>query len=239
MMPEVADLARLRVEYADREQRLAGSDLYSPFNPANLYIIQQRQRAVLRLLHGHGFNPLSEHAILEVGCGRGGVLLEFLNYGATPSRLHGTDLLLDRIRDAHARLPHFPLTNADGQCLPYQTGTFSLVLQYTAFSSILDNEIKANIASEMLRVLRKPHGMILWYDFWLNPTNPQTRGIQPAEIKQIFPGCRFEFQRITLAPPITRKLIHISWLSCYILELLKIFNTHYLVAITPQEDPKH
>jgi len=67
----------------------------------------------------------------------------------------------------------------------------------------------------------------------LNPTNPQARGIRPKEIKRLFPDCRYEFQRITLAPPITRKLASISWGLCLFLESLKIFNTHYLVAIRP------
>ena len=75
--------------------------------------------------------------------------------------------------------------------------------------------------------------MILSYDFWLNPTNPQTRGIRPAEIKQLFPNCHYEFHRITLAPPLARRLAPVSWGLCLFLESLKIFNTHYLVAIRP------
>jgi len=96
----------------------------------------------------------------------------------------------------------------------------------------------------MQRVL-KPGGMILSYDFRLNPINPQTRGtsyfsIRPAEIKQLFPNCGYEFHRITLAPPIARRLVPISWGLCLFLESLKIFNsvpfgdTHYLVAIRPK-----
>jgi hypothetical protein len=49
--------------------------------------------------------------------------------------------------------------------------------------------------------------MILRYDFRLNPTNPQTRGIRPKEIKRLFPGCAFEFHKITLAPPLARRII--------------------------------
>ncbi len=71
-MPQAADLDRLRAEYADRERRLAGSDLYSPFNPSNLFITQQRQRATVALLRRHGFSPLTGQRILEVGCGAGG-----------------------------------------------------------------------------------------------------------------------------------------------------------------------
>ena len=113
----------------------------------------------------------------------------------------------------------------------------------TAISSILDPLIRRNICAELLRVLRspdpasgKPGGMILWYDFWLNPINPQTRGIRPAEIKRLFPNCLYEFHRITLAPPIARKLAPISWGLCLFLESLKIFNSHYLVAIRPVTD---
>jgi hypothetical protein len=84
----------------------------------------------------------------------------------------------------------------------------------------------------MLRVL-KSNGLILWYDCWLNPANPHVKGIRPAEVRALFPGCHFSFHRITLAPPITRRLVPLSWLACYILERLRILNTHHLVAIRP------
>jgi ubiquinone/menaquinone biosynthesis C-methylase UbiE len=227
------DLDRLRLEYADREQRLAGSDIYSLFNPATLFMWQSRQRAVLSVLRRHGCEPLKDCSILELGSGSGGVLLEYLSYGASPQQLHGVELLTNRAMDTHRLLPHVPLANADGQHLPYSANHFDIVLQYTVLSSILDNTIKQNLAREMLRVLRKPQGLILWYDFWLNPTNRQTRGIRPSEIRQLFPQCIFEFHRITLAPPIVRRLVGTSRLLCQVLEKLTVLNTHYLVAIRP------
>jgi SAM-dependent methyltransferase len=173
---------------------------------------------------------LAHRRILEVGCGAGHVLLEFLAYGAHPVNLYGVDLLLDRIVQADARLPHLSLGCADGQNLPFPDHAFDLVMQFTVFSSILDSSIKANIAAEMQRVVR-PDGLILSYDFWLNPTNRQTRGIRPSEIRRLFPGAHLEFYRITLAPPIARRLAPCSWLLCCLLERLQAFNTHYLVAI--------
>ncbi len=232
-MPDSPDLDRLRLEYEDRARRFAASDTYSLFNPANLFTVQQRQRAVLKMLRRQGLYPLAEQFILELGCGRGGVLLEYLSYGAAPGRLYGTDLLPDRVSAAHQNLPQVALTVADGQQLPYADGQFDLVVQYTVFTSVLDDGVKANLARDMLRVLRKPAGLILWYDFWLNPTNPQTRGIRPAEVRRLFPNCRCDFQRITLAPPITRRLIKMSWLACYLLEKVRAFNSHYLAAIRP------
>jgi SAM-dependent methyltransferase len=172
---------------------------------------------------------------LELGCGEGGVLLEFLTFGAEHARLHGTELLHDRVRRARQRVPHVPLTCADGQSLPYATGTFDLVTQYTVFSSVLDDEVRANLAREMLRVVRRPDGMILWYDFWLNPTNRQTRGIRRAEVRRLFPDCRCTFVRTTLAPPIARRLIKLGWGICYLLERLALFNSHYLVSIVPSQ----
>ena len=232
-MPEHPDLVRLREEYANRERR-AGSDIYSPFNAAYLYTIQQRQRDSLHLLKKAGISSFIKLRLLEIGCGGGGILLEYLACGAGPGLLHGIDLLPRRVEAAHARLPHLPLACADGRFLPYRRASFDLVMQYTAFTSILDDQIKAAVAREMLRVLR-PDGVILWYDFWLNPTNPQTRGIRPAEIRRLFPGCRFHFRRVTLAPPLARRLVPFSWIAAALFEKCLIFNSHYLAVIYPYE----
>jgi ubiquinone/menaquinone biosynthesis C-methylase UbiE len=226
------DLSRLRTEYADRERRFAGSDAYSLFNRANLFIVQGRQRAALHALQKHGITQLGDMRILEMGCGRGGVLAEFLTFGALPENIFGVDLLFDRLHDAGDILPGSHFANADGSHLPFPDGSFDVVLQYTALSSILDQQLRRAISADMLRVLR-PSGLILSYDFWLNPTNLQTRGIRPKEIRELFPNCKFEFHKITLAPPLARRLVPISWTFASFLEGLRIFNSHYLSVIQP------
>ena len=229
-MPEHPDLVRLRAEYAERAAHVDQTDRYSLFNPAQLFAVQQRQRAVLQSLRRNGFYPLQGRRLLEMGCGSGGVLLETLGFGAAASRLYGAELLFERVRAARQTLSSLPLTCADGQNLPYAEHSFDLTMQFTVFSSVLDDGVKRNLARELLRVTR-PEGMVLWYDFWLNPTNRQTRGIRPAEIRHLFPGCEFQFQWITLAPPLARRITPVSWGLSLFLEGLKIFNTHYLVAI--------
>lgn len=225
-----SDLDRLRTEYARRRHSAADRTLYSVFNSSYLFALQQRQRATLQMLQQHGITSLGGRRILEVGCGSGGVLLEYLTYGAQVSSLMGIDLLPDRLVDGNQRLPRVSFACADGQKLPLPSAHFDLILQYTAFSSILDPQIKANMAGEMLRVLH-PQGCILWYDFWFNPKNPQTQGIRPAEIRTLFPHCRFQFRRVTLAPPIARRLVKHSWMLAILLENLRILNTHYLASI--------
>ena len=231
-MKPTDDIARLREEYEDRKRGFAGSDVYSWFNKANLFTLHQRQRAILSALKKNGFSNLPGLFILEMGCGSGGVLTEFLEFEALPENLHAVDLLFDRLLQAHKILPGSKFANADGQALPFPDRTFDMVLQFTAISSILDPDVRGNICADMLRVL-KPGGMILSYDFWLNPTNPQTHGIRPAEIRRLFPNCRYEFHKITLAPPIARRLVPVSWMLALFLESVKIFNTHYLTTIRP------
>lgn len=228
------ELDRIRVVYAAWERRFVGSDRYSASNPGTAFLVRQRRREVMKLLRCQGLDSLAGRTILELGCGDGGVLLELLDLGAAPERLHGTDLRHQPLRAARAQLPGVGLTCADGQRLPYASGAFDLVLQYTVFTSVLEDRVKANLAREMLRVLRRPSGLILWYDFWLNPINRQTRGIRPAELRRLFPHCRYELRRITLAPPIARRLARLSRQLCAGLERLKVLNTHYLALIRPE-----
>ncbi len=226
-----SDLERLRREYTRRSSAVSG-DRYSLANPAHLYTVQRRQRATVGMLRRHGLS-LTGKRILEVGCGHGEILYEYLGFCAGSSQLYGSDLIFDRIEKAHGWLSLIPLTCADGQLLPYAASSFDLVLQYTVLTSILDEGIKHNLAAEMQRVLN-PGGLIIWYDFWLNPTNPQAKGIRPAEIHRLFPDCDIHLRRVTLAPPITRRLIPPFWGLASLLGSFRIFNTHYLALIRPK-----
>ena len=137
----------------------------------------------------------------------------------------------DRIKTAKKLSPHINFYLGSATELPFEDEFFDIVMQFTVFTSILDHSVKQKIAQEMLRVL-KPDGIIIWYDYWISkPTNPDVKGVGKREIKKLFLNCKFEFYRITLAPPIARLLVPISWILCELLEKLKIFNTHYLVVI--------
>ena len=229
------DISRLQTEYADRARRLSGSDIYSVFNPTQLFFVHSRQRAVLAALDKFGFSNLSNKRILEMGCGDGGVLTEFVFFGAPPDNLFGIDLIFEKITHARSLLPGTHFANADGSNLPFPAKSFDLVVQYTAISSILDPDLRRAICADLIRVTRTG-GLILSYDFWLNPTNPQTRGLRPLEIRDAFTGCSIDYNRITLAPPLARKLVPLSWGLAYFFEKLRFFNTHYLAVIRPHKD---
>ena len=165
----------------------------------------------------------------------GGVLREFIKYGAKPKYLYGIDLLDDRIEIAKDISPNINFKCGDASNLPYEDEYFDIVVQFTVFTSVLKKEIKKDIDKEMLRVLKK-EGIILWYDFsYNNPKNPDVKGIKKKEVVNLFPNCKFTFKRVTLAPPIVRFIAPRSWLLCYLLEKLSFLCTHYLVIIRKEK----
>jgi SAM-dependent methyltransferase len=127
------------------------------------------------------------------------------------------------------------LIRANAASLDFPAGAFDLVLQATVFTSILDRELQARVAGEMMRVV-KPGGLILWYDYYRdNPSNPDVRGVKRAEIHSLFPGCAIELERLTLAPPLARRVAPFSFLACFLLEKIPWLCTHYLGAIRKGE----
>jgi SAM-dependent methyltransferase len=171
--------------------------------------------------------------MLDIGCGNGNMLRQFLQWGAKPENLAGIELRSEPVEYALTLNPNLDIRCGSADSLPWANNAFDMVSQHTVFTSILDYGVKKRVASEMLRVL-KPHGIILWYDFWINPTNQQTHGIRPSEIRDLFPGCNYKFCKITLAPPLARKVVPFSWVLAFFLEELRIFNSHYLVTISPK-----
>jgi SAM-dependent methyltransferase len=151
--------------------------------------------------------------------------------GALPEDLHGIDLLPDRVAAARRLNPAIDVVQGTAMALPWPDASFDLVSQFTTFTSILEPRARAAAASEIMRVLR-PSGHILWYDFWLNPTNPHTRGIPPTEIKSLFPGFSGRFRRLTLAPPLARFVAPRSHLVAGLLQEVRPLQSHYLALLS-------
>jgi SAM-dependent methyltransferase len=221
--------ARIRSAYA---RRTKDDFRYSWFNPGHLFFIQERERQVLSALKKCGFSSLKTTTILEIGCGTGYWLREFIKWGANPENITGIDLLQDRIDQARRLSPEvIKLSCGNGACLQFTDSSFDLVLQSTAFTSILDMKVKRQVASEMIRVLN-PHGIILWYDYHANnPWNPDVRGIKKKELYSLFPRCRISLNRVTLAPPLARLLAPRLSLLASFLERSRLLCTHYIAVI--------
>jgi ubiquinone/menaquinone biosynthesis C-methylase UbiE len=229
--PSDAEAERVRAVYAQRAAR--GLDArYEYWQPANLYIYQSRERAVLALLRASGLLKLTGRRILDAGCGSGAVLHDLVRFGAQPRDCHGIDLLPERIASARALLPDARLDVGDARNLPYEDAHFDLVLAFTLFSSVLDGAVRSRIATELARVTR-PGGMILIYDFWTNPTNRSARPLHRNDVRSFFPDHEVAFRSVTLAPPLVRLLTMApgGWIACTALEMLPFLRTHFLAAV--------
>jgi len=219
----------------ERRKQLPENTRYSYFNKGNLFIVQEKQRKLLDLLHRQGFRSLKEMKILEVGCGNGGWLRDFVQWGAHSENLYGIDLLKDRIEEAKKINPNFNFLCANAEKLDFDDKSFDIVIVATCFTSILDAKMKKNIAREILRVV-KIGGIILWYDFRFdNPWNPDVKGIEKKEIKELFGDCDYNFNLTTLLPPLTRRLAPLSLLACELLAKIPFLKTHYLVVIKKKQ----
>jgi len=224
-----AEEARIRAAYERREQ---ADTRYSWFNPAYQLMMQQCGRRLLVLLSRCRFEELQFKTTLEVGCGTGHWLREFVKWGARPENVTGIDLLADRVSRARQLCPlGVRIHRASAAQLPFSSESFDIVLQSTVFTSILDENLKRRVAAEMLRVV-KHDGLILWYDYHVNnPRNPDVRGVKRREIHRLFPDCRIDLERITLLPPLARVLAPYSYSICYLLEKFPPLCTHYLGVI--------
>jgi ubiquinone/menaquinone biosynthesis C-methylase UbiE len=217
--------------------RAAGSKLHADprhswFNPGFSFMLQDRERHFLDLLRQQGYEDLRNKRILEVGCSVGAVLRDFLKWGARPENLFGVDLGLTRLVEARALCPTgVTLECANASRLAFRADRFDLVLQSTMFTSILDDQMRRDAASEMVRVV-KPDGFIIWYDFHMNnPRNPDVRRVTRREIHALFSGCAVKLRRMTLAPPLARGIAPISRLACDTLAKIPWLCTHYLGTI--------
>jgi ubiquinone/menaquinone biosynthesis C-methylase UbiE len=223
-----AEESRIRDVYAQR----SSGDLYSCFNPAYLFMVQERERYFLHLLSKVGGSALAARKILEIGCGNGDLLRDFIRWGARPENISGIELIPERIAEAKTLCPQtISIQQGNAAEIGFPDETFDLVVQSTVFTSVLDTKIKTKIASEMRRVL-KPSGFIIWYDFSVdNPNNKNVKGVNAREIRRLFKDCDVYLKRITLAQPILRRVAAHSWLLCCLLSQFPFLCTHYIGVI--------
>lgn len=227
-----AELAEIERRYAQRTEQAKGS-LYDPLLPVNIAFRHERERAIMamlrRFLAGRSLRSLK---ILEIGCGNGRNLIDFINWGAKPENCVGNELLSDRFAAARANTaPATTILQGDASALDLPDGSFDIILQSTVFSSILDAELRRAVAANMWRMLA-PGGGIFWYDFTIdNPKNPDVAGIPQAEIKALFPQAQYQSRRVTLAPPLARRAVSLSPALYPLLNVLPVLRTHIVALL--------
>jgi SAM-dependent methyltransferase len=225
------EIDRLRAVYAEYVSSPDVLARWSSANPGIQAILAERTKGTRDLLSSHGFWPLEDVRILDVGCGTGRTLGQLRGWGARPGNLVGIDLFQDYIEVARAENPDIRFICGDAAAIPFGDASFDLVVGFTVFSSILDEGLAGAVASEIARVLR-PQGAVLWYDFRVrNPGNPNVRGVGRTQIDSLFPGFTKDLVLVTVLPPVTRRLGRLAPRLYPALRLFRVLRTHYLALL--------
>jgi SAM-dependent methyltransferase len=227
---ERREIDRLRRTYEHRIQANL-AQRYSRTNPGHLYSLHEREATMAGLLRSAGLKSLAGLRILDVGCGGGATLRQYLEYEADADRLWGIDLLPEFAGRARSGALNLQVICGSASKLPFPDGSFDFVSQFMLFTSVLDTGMKRRIACEIDRVLA-PGGRLLWYDFaYNNPSNPDVRGIRLAEVRRLFPGFSMTSRRITLAPPLGRVIGHFGPAVYVLTSKIRFLCTHYLCLL--------
>lgn len=114
---------RIRAAYARRRRT---DDRYAWSNPSYVFGMRGVERQLLALLSRNGLGSLNGRRILEIGCGTGHWLREFVKWGARAEDVVGMDLLADRISEARARCAQMGCRSPCGQSRPVAHGVILL-----------------------------------------------------------------------------------------------------------------
>jgi len=231
-----AELDRIKSQYSKRNKdNMALS--YQSFLPYIYMSRQEKERKLYSLLRKNNINiPLA--TLLEIGCGRGGKILDLLQMGFSPGNLMGNELMEDNLEYAKKRLPQsVQLFSGDARALQLKESSLDIVYQSMVFSSILDDEFQEELANLMWKWV-KPGGSVLWYDFaFNNPNNPNVRGVSMSRVKELFPEGKLLSKRVTLAPPLSRMVTKIHPSLYTLLNAIPLLRTHRLCFITKPTEP--
>jgi ubiquinone/menaquinone biosynthesis C-methylase UbiE len=229
------EVERIRTEYERRRREVPNEDWR-----VRLFVRQQRERVILNELRRARLMPLDGRRVLDVGCGSGQWLIDFETWGARRRDLAGIELDCERFALARERLAPSGAGPAGGEAdvregnaaeLPWRDGSFDVVLQATMLSSILDDDLQRRVAREMTRVLA-PEGALLSYDMAVrNRRNPNVRPLGQRQLSELFDGHAIRSRRITLALPLARRLVPLSYGVASALEHTRLLDTHRLAIV--------
>ena len=220
---------------AERYARRHSGDRYSILRPDVALSMQEWQLKMLRLLGsvcGFGDEDIRRLKLVDVGCGYGGHLVDFLRIGFAPSNLQGIELLPDRAASARAHLPDTLCVHVgDASTVRIEPGSQDIVFQSVVFSSLLDDAFQQRLADQMWSWLR-PGGGVLWYDFVVdNPSNPDVRGVSVQRLRALFPHGPMTVKRVTLAPPLARAVCRMHPALYHVFNFIPLLRTHVLAWV--------
>jgi ubiquinone/menaquinone biosynthesis C-methylase UbiE len=148
------------------------------------FCVHQRETIVSRFLISVGLDVTSMKykSFLDIGCGDGFTLREWLRLGARPSNCYGIDVIEERIKEAQYISPNMNFQVADAKKLPFPDKHFDVVTLYTVLSSVESEEGKKQILSESKRVAKN---IILVYEQNETKNSERVFGVAKKELSRL------------------------------------------------------
>ena len=190
---------------------------------------QEKERKLIGLIRSCDLRPMREKRVLDVGCGVGDELLDLIRLGYQPENLAGCELREDVAEIARHRLPEAcSIITGDALTAPIEE-RFDIVMQSTVFSSLLDDTFQRELAERMWALASSG---VLWYDFaYNNPRNPDVRGVSQRRVRELFPLGELTIRKVTLAPPINRRVTRLHPRLYGMFNAVPLLRTHLLCWI--------
>ncbi len=148
--------------------------------------------------------------VLDVGCGTGASLLQFIRLGFRPENLTGIDNSAERIARAEANFPNVSFRCESADSTTFADSTFDIAFESTLFMMLTSEDVAQRIAGEMLRVTRSGGYLMLADWRYARPGSQDHHAMSPKRIASLFgvgPATTLVArERGALVPPLGRFL---------------------------------
>jgi SAM-dependent methyltransferase len=162
------DLERIKTVYegkGDGRVPFWSPDNWGPLIPEIQFGEGQFRDLLIEALREHGLetSDLAELSVIELGCGWGRNLHQFVELGIPARNIAGIDLIENFIAFGKSQNPAFNISVGDATRTDFGDSAFDIVLLHTVLSAITDRDVQANLLREARRLVR-PAGLVIVFD---------------------------------------------------------------------------
>jgi glycosyltransferase involved in cell wall biosynthesis/ubiquinone/menaquinone biosynthesis C-methylase UbiE len=222
--PETARLERVYGNYAASSRAQAR---WSASNAGNEAIRHELVQAAFGLAR----QALCEaDAILDAGCGTGWWLARLAADDRITARLHGVELLAERVAAARERVPSASIVTGDVLSLPFPEGSFDVVSLFTVLSSLASPDDVDRALRAARRVLAPDGVLLIWEPRVPNPFNRNTVLVSRSVLAGPLAGMEVRATSTTVLPPLARRLGRQTASLYPVLGRIPALRTHRLIS---------
>ena len=162
------DVERIKMLYegkGDGREPFWSPDNWGPLIPEIQFGEGQFRDLLIEALreHGLGTADMAGLSVVELGCGWGRNLHQFVEMGIPARNIAGIDLIENFIVFGKSQNPAFNIVAGDATRTPFGDGAVDIVLLHTVLSAITDRDLHAKVLREARRLV-KPTGLVIVFD---------------------------------------------------------------------------